>query len=38
MLLNELVQDKKIHLDGSQKIVLVGYGAGLAWGQMSFTI
>lgn len=38
ILLNELVQDKKIHLDGSQKIVLVGYGAGLAWGQMSFTI
>ncbi len=35
ILLDELVKKGQIHLDGSQKIVLVGYGAGLAWGQIS---
>ena len=38
ILLNKLVNSKKIRLDGTQKIVLVGYGGGLAWGQISLTI
>lgn len=38
ILLNQLVEEENIHLDGSQEIVLVGYGAGLAWGQISLTI
>ena len=38
ILLDQLVKEDKIHLNGTQKVVLVGYGAGLAWGQMSLTI
>lgn len=38
ILLDQLVKKKKIQLDGKQKIILVGYGAGLAWGQISLTL
>lgn len=38
ILLDQLVKDKKIYLDTSQNIVLVGYGGGLAWGQISLKI
>lgn len=38
ILLDELVKKEKIRLDGSQKVVLVGYGAGLAWGQISLQL
>ena len=38
ILLDQLVKEESIHLDGSQTIILVGYGAGLAWGQISLTI
>lgn len=38
ILLDELVKQQKIKLEGSQKVVLVGYGAGLAWGQISIRI
>lgn len=38
ILLDELVKENKILLDGSQKVVFVGYGAGLAWGQISLKI
>ncbi len=38
ILLDELVKKEKITLDGSQKVILVGYGAGLAWGQISLRI
>ena len=38
ILLDELVKNHQLLLDGSQKIVLVGYGAGLAWGQISLSI
>lgn len=38
ILLDQMVKEEKIALDGSQKVVFVGYGAGLAWGQISITI
>ena len=38
LLLDQLVKTGEIPLTGKQKIVLVGYGAGLAWGQMSFMV
>lgn len=38
LLLDDLVKKQKISLDGSQKVILVGYGAGLAWGQMSLQL
>lgn len=38
ILLDQLVKNKDIRLDESQKVVLVGYGAGLAWGQISLRI
>ncbi len=38
ILLNKLVNNKKIRLDGTQKIVFVGYGGGLAWCQISLMI
>ena len=38
LLLDQLVKSGDISLTGKQKIVLVGYGAGLSWGQMSFTV
>ena len=38
ILLNEWVVNKKIYLDGSQKIILIAYGGGLAWGQISLML
>lgn len=38
ILLDQLVKEDKIHLDGSQKVIFVGYGAGLAWGQISLNL
>lgn len=38
LVLDQLVKTGEIRLAGKQKIVLVGYGAGLAWGQMSFKL
>ena len=38
ILLDELVKKEKIKLDGRQKVILVGYGAGLAWGQISLQL
>lgn len=38
ILLDKLVNTKKIRLDATQKIVFVGYGGGLAWGQISLMI
>lgn len=38
ILLDQMVKNQKISLDSSQKVVFVGYGAGLAWGQISLTI
>lgn len=38
ILLDQMVKEDNIHLDGSQTIVLVGYGGGLAWGQISLKI
>lgn len=38
ILLDQLVKEGTIHLNSTQKVVLVGYGAGLAWGQISLTI
>lgn len=38
ILLDQLVKKKKIQLDGKQKIIFVGYGAGLAWGQISLKL
>lgn len=34
ILLDELVEADIIHLNGSQKVVLTGYGGGLAWGNL----
>lgn len=34
VLLNELVEDHQIKLDGSQSIVMTGFGAGLTWGEI----
>jgi len=38
ILLDQLVKEDDIHLNGTQKVVFIGYGAGLAWGQISLTI
>jgi len=38
ILLDQLVKEDTIHLNGKQKVVFVGYGAGLAWGQISIVI
>lgn len=38
ILLDQLVNEEKIQMNGSQKVVFVGYGAGLAWGQISLTL
>lgn len=38
ILLDQMVKEKNIHLNGSQKVVFVGYGGGLAWGQITVTI
>lgn len=38
VLLDKMVKDGRIKLDGQQKIVLSGYGGGLAWGHMAFKI
>lgn len=34
ILLDELVEAGSIHLNGTQKVVLTGYGGGLAWGNL----
>ncbi|WP_438717065.1 beta-ketoacyl-ACP synthase III [Enterococcus sp. AZ109] len=34
ILLDELVEEGKIQFDGTQKVVLTGYGGGLAWGNL----
>lgn len=34
ILLDELVETKQLSLNGKQKIVLTGYGGGLAWGNL----
>lgn len=38
ILLDELVKKDDIQLNGEQTIVFVGYGGGLAWGQISLTL
>lgn len=38
ILLDQMVKEDNIHLDGSQNVVFVGYGGGLAWGQISLKI
>lgn len=38
ILLDQLVKEDNIHLDGSQTVIFVGYGGGLAWGQISIKI
>jgi len=38
ILLDHMVKKNTIQLDGSQTVVFVGYGAGLAWGQSSLKI
>lgn len=38
ILLDELVKKNDIQLNGEQTIVFVGYGGGLAWGQISLTL
>ncbi|MDN6195215.1 MAG: beta-ketoacyl-ACP synthase 3, partial [Atopostipes suicloacalis] len=38
ILLDELVVKEKILLDESQKVILLGYGGGLSWGQISLTL
>lgn len=38
ILLDQLVKAQDIALDGSQKVVFVGYGAGLSWGQISLSV
>lgn len=38
ILLDELVTKEQIFLNRSQKIILLGYGGGLSWGQISLTV
>lgn len=38
ILLDQMVKEKKIFLNGKQKVIFVGYGGGLAWGQISLSI
>lgn len=38
VLLDHLVEEGCIKLDGQQKVVLSGYGGGLAWGHLAFKI
>lgn len=38
ILLDQLVKAEQIPLDGSQRVVFVGYGAGLSWGQISLSL
>lgn len=38
ILLDDLVKESKVKLDGSQNVIFLGYGAGLAWGQISLKI
>lgn len=38
ILLDELVADSRIRLDATQKVVMVGYGGGLSWGQISLQL
>lgn len=38
VLLDDLVLDKQLTLDGSQTIVMCGFGGGLAWGNISIKL
>jgi len=38
ILLDQMVEEGHIHLEGSQTVIFVGYGGGLAWGQSSLKI
>lgn len=38
VLLDNLVETNEIRLNGSQKIVMCGFGGGLAWGNISVTL
>ena len=38
ILLSECVEEGLIRLDGSQKILLSGFGGGLTWGTLIVTI
>lgn len=38
VLLNQLVEDGDIRLDGTQSVVLCGFGGGLTWGQSYFKL
>src|SRR5699024_7337960 len=38
ILLDQMVKEERIFLNSTQEVVLVGYGAGLAWGQIRLTI
>lgn len=38
ILLNELVEKGQIKLDGSQSIIMTGFGAGLTWGEIFLKI
>lgn len=34
ILMNELVESKQLKLDGTQSIIMTGFGAGLTWGEI----
>lgn len=38
ILLNQMVESQQIKLDGSQSIVMTGFGAGLTWGEIHINI
>ena len=38
ILLSECVENHRIKMDGSQKILLTGFGGGLTWGTLLVTI
>lgn len=38
ILLDQLTEEGKITLDGSQKVIFLGYGGGLSWGQISLRL
>ena len=38
ILLDQLVRDGRLRLDGTQSIILSGFGAGLAWGHLHLSI
>lgn len=38
ILLSELVEQETLHLNGTQKVVLTGFGGGLTWGHLLITL